>query len=389
MKLVYVSDRIYPSGNAGGVRIDYISQMFSFMYDVIVIAFNNESTGSYIKRANNEIRILVLPLDTKNFFKKFFYRYLYSGIKAYGLIKKLQINNSYILVYSTNILFVTLVLLATFHKKNTKIIFDIVENFGVNNFKFGILNPKYYLFRFLYNHVYNRCDGVFAISKRIQLDFSYRSIPAFILPPLFSSSDFINTKNYNLTLKNFIYSGNPFGKENIQLMFIVLTKLLEKGFNLHLHLTGVSTHDWNKRINFQKNYPLLYENTTIYSWMDILDLYKLYSTMHFTFFLREEIQSNICNFPMKLVEMMNYGIIPVISKVGDYGNDLIDNYDAFLLESNDIQSIIKKFEMIFSMNHNQLFDISNKSIASSLKYDYAKYYNTNSVNLSSFMNSIL
>ena len=384
MNLYYISDRIYPSGNAGGIRIDYITRMFSFLYDVSVIAFNNKSKTNYINKINSKIKVYILSLESGRLIRKFLDRYIFSGIQASKIINSILVRNSTVVIYSTNIIFVLFVLCALRRKSNVKIIFDVVENFGPNNFKFGVLNPKYFLFRILYNFIYCRGDGVYAISKSIRTDFVKKGVPSFILPPLFSSTEFNNQKDYSLEIKNFIYSGNPFGKENLELMFAVLTILLERGNTLCLHLAGISIMDLNKYINFEKKYPLLRKNTIIYGWLPLSDLYKIYEKMHFTFFLRDNIQSNVCNFPMKLVEMMNYGIIPVISNVGDYAEALDDNLNAFLIDKNCESICFEKFIQILNKSTSELFNISKNARSSSKNYDYLVFYEKYKSELISF-----
>ena len=388
MNLYYISDRIYPSGNAGGIRIDYLTRMFSFRYDVSVIAFNNKSKTNYISEVNTNLKVYVLPLCENNKIVYLLDRYLISGIRAYNMMKRLSIENSKIILYTTNIIFVIIILFALRSKKNNKYIFDVVENFGPNNFKFGFFNPKYYLFRILYNYLYSRAHGVFAISKGIQRDFVKKGVSSLILPPLFSSTEFLRQKDYCVEVKNFIYSGNPFGKENLELMFTVLTILLERGYSLVLHLAGSSLNDYNKYTKFEKKYPLLRKNTIIYGFLPLSDLYKIYEKMHFTFFLRDNTQSNLCNFPMKLVEMMNFGIIPIISRVGDYAQVLTNNYDAFLIENNNIDSIIERFEQILEKSVEDFSNMSINARSSSERYDFISYYKKNANNIDSFMNNI-
>ena len=57
---------------------------------------------------------------------------------------------------------------------------------------------------------------------------------------------------------------------------------------------------------------------TVHDWMVYDELDALYRRMHFLLLSRGVCQMTQANFPSKVPETMNYGIVPIASDVGDY-----------------------------------------------------------------------
>ena len=178
--IVYISDRIVPNGNAGGVRIDHITRMLQSIFSkVSVISFGEQNFKNFEdQRSFHKIHL------NKNFIGKLSSKF-FSGYKAAKIYSEIMSNNDIIILYSTNIFFTFPVLLFAKYKRN-KIFFDVVENFHHQKFFLGYFSPKYWLFRTLMRYVFTQGNGVFAISKAIAKYFNELGVSFFILPPLFS-----------------------------------------------------------------------------------------------------------------------------------------------------------------------------------------------------------
>jgi glycosyltransferase involved in cell wall biosynthesis len=379
--IYYISDRIYPSGNAGGVRIFHIANMLKNFFNVHIVTFNNKSNFNYHE---NNIFHYIIPLQIKNKFLLVLNKYLFSGVQSFLILRRIIRANSHILVYSTNIFF--LLPLFYFKFRGHKLLFDVVENYSSNNFFCCYINPKYYLFRFVYAFLYPRSDGNFCISSHIRnyysLDFN-----TFILPPLYKKRYNQENSRFDRSIRNYsiIYSGMPFGKENLSLMFKILDTLLSKGFNFDFHFTGIEKKRLLRKTQLTINYPFLSRHIFIHGFLSQENLHNLYKKSHFTFFLRNNYQSNICCFPMKLIEMMNFGIIPIISNTGDYGSNLTDVVNSFVFQNLDEEYCIKKFSEVLHMDKDKLSRISLMSTQFVNDYDPSSFYQTNKTELTNFL----
>lgn len=379
--IFYVSDRIYPSGNAGGVRILHIASMLKNFFKVNIVTFNNKSAKKY---EENNIIHFVIPFKTTHKLFSFINNYLLSGLRSLIIIKKNICPRSSILIYSTNIFFIIPIFYLKF--KGHKLFFDVVENYSKNNFSAYLVNPKYYFFKIVYYLIYPRSDGNFCISSHIKNSFPEK-LNTFILPPLYKKrcNNIISCSDRQISKYSIIYSGMPFGKENLTLMFKILEKLLAEGFKFDFHFTGIEKNRLLKKTSLNTKYPNLYQNIHIHGFLSQVNLHKLYIKSHFTFFLRNNYPSNISCFPMKLIEMMNFGIIPIISNTGDYGENLTDTNDSFIFQNLDEDYCLKKFSSVLLMGKDELIRISTRATQFVNDYDPYSFYQSHKSELTKFL----
>tara|TARA_B100001093_G_C26850269_1_gene1024820 strand:- start:3593 stop:4135 length:543 start_codon:yes stop_codon:yes gene_type:complete len=177
----------------------------------------------------------------------------------------------------------------------------------------------------------------------------------------------------------------PFGKENLTLMFRILEKLLSKGFKFDFHFTGIEKNRLLKKTFLNTKYPNLYQNIHIHGFLSQENLHKLYKKSQFTFFLRNNYPSNISCFPMKLIEMMNFGIIPIISNTGDYGANLTDTNDSFIFHNLDEDYCLKKFSSVLLMGKDELIRISSRATQFVNDYDPYSFYQSHKSELTKFL----
>jgi len=385
-KIIYMADRIMPNGNAGGVRINYISRLFDYLgCKTTVISFNDDKKFVGLKN----IKYLDIPL--KSGCLLFFYKYFLAGFFAVFLAHKSNsLNKTYdinLIIYSTNIFFVfPIFCYAKFFK--LKIYFDVVENFHSGRYKLGIFSPKFLLFKLLFKYVYSSGNGIFGISHEVVKFFKQRGVKTIILPPLFEF-DKKNLKEKKLNLGvNLIYSGSPFDKEDLNLMIRALAGLsLDSRKQIVFNLSGVSKQRF---INFCNKNDIDYEHISpmikFHEWLSVEDLHKLYNKSHFLFFLRKDNLANRSNFPMKLIEMLSFGIPPILSNVGDYGNIINHQINGFIIPENDLRNAIKYLEIISKMNNQEYSSMQMKALKLGIKYDYRTYGKSNKQEILNFLN---
>ena len=89
---------------------------------------------------------------------------------------------------------------------------------------------------------------------------------------------------------------------------------------LKLNFTGVKKNEIMRYCEINDiNFDNVKDNLYFYPWLTQSELHSVYVGSHFQFFLRKNNPSNVSNYPMKLIEMLSFGIVPILSDVGDYG----------------------------------------------------------------------
>ena len=90
-----------------------------------------------------------------------------------------------------------------------------------------------------------------------------------------------------------------------------------------------------------------YKNSLfIHGWLEYDDLMKLYQSMDYLLLAREKNQFTLSNFPSKVPEMLNYGIVPVCSEVGDYTELYLENnVDSIIFEGSSPDDCAKAIRL--------------------------------------------
>ena len=158
-------------------------------------------------------------------------------------------------------------------------------------------------------------DGVISISDFISDYYVSRGIPTCKIPPMIKFNNNIYEKSVNKW--NIIFPANGGMKDDLVSLLQGISLLGDESLGkVHLDLMGVKkeevdailSNEWEKVKNV----------ITVHTWMKYEELTRLYEKARVLLLPRKTNQTTIANFPSKVPEVMNYGVIPVVSAVGDY-----------------------------------------------------------------------
>ena len=374
--LQYIADRTVPNGDAGGVRVNYISRLFDNIgFKVSVISFFEDKKFDGHKNIQYHKIVQFKGLIGS------LYRYFGAGFSAICILQKILKTDikvsSRVVIYSTNLFFILPILFYLKVKKVT-VFFDVVENFHCGHYafgRFGKLSPRYILIKSLYRFIYTLGDGILGISDAIQSHFDNLGVKSICLPPVYQQVP----KNVKLKkLKNqinLIYSGVPYGKEDLRLMLKAMELISTDAKNkITLHFTGVDKEKFENfcdahLIDVQKVMSLI----RFHGWVSSDQLHTMYTESHFLFFLRESNQANISNFPMKLIELLSFGIPPILSDVGDYGKMISDGVDGFVVPTGNLDAAVDCLERVTMLSEREYQLMQTNAFKLGSQFDYRKY----------------
>lgn len=235
------------------------------------------------------------------------------------LIIKLFSKANLIYIQSLHNLFYSFIFVKFFKKKYVLDLHGLVpEEFDM----FGE-HTKAYISNTIEKYIYSNLSFVIGVTHKLT-DFYKKKHPdakaKYIIYPILPNN-LTNITNEeieaacNLDKVNFIYSGNLQPWQNIDLMVENIKKISDNGNFFFQILTG---NVEEMKIKFkEKNVDMKNINIKGVASEELSEYYK---KSHYGFILRDDLAVNNVACPTKLIEYMNYGIIPIVlsDEIGDF-----------------------------------------------------------------------
>ena len=339
MKRVFICSEVsFPRGGAASNYIEYLAlSLLDAGYHPVVIGQgkNPEEDLRGETYVYNGIHYYNYPQQTKlsrHKLKRFIDANFYNGKQIVSLLKKLQLSSEdYIIFYTRNCFTIDPVLsyanqqgtmatmVVTEHREESQAMNKLLSWRSIYSFKYSISKTK----------------SVIPISLHLERYFQEQGCRTLLLPSMANPFEYSFEVNKNSKTVNFIYSGSDFAKDSFHTMLksFLLLNAEEKRI-VRFHLTGVK---YEKLVAYlgdeSKILKELESVITIHPWLEYDELVKLMKQMDYLFIAREITQTTLANFPSKVPEMMCYGVIPLVSRVGDYtGLYLADGKDSLMFD---------------------------------------------------------
>jgi glycosyltransferase involved in cell wall biosynthesis len=367
-KIIYISERKFPDGNAGGVRTLYMAKLLKeYTGDVHVLSVGDVKLNSQLNCNYQGVSFLNIGV-----FKNRFVNYFLNGIrllkKTKSITKKLSSNEYLLVIYSTNIIFISYFLLFFNLKKN--IAFDVVENFGRD--KFSRFDVRYFLFKILYNKIYKKSKFNFIISREMASHFSETS--CIFIPSIIDINNYeVNSGVTNQEKVKLIYFGTPFGKENVTLMLNSFIDLVNNDDNFELHFTGVTIEDFYQLEIYKNVKRYLNKSIFIHGWVEHSDMKKLVQESSFLFFIRDETHTNKYNFPTKLAESFAMGLPCICNLYGPY-SEFVHKKNSIIIENLSKSAVVKKMKCLSSIGLSEYSELcKNARKTAEIHFNYKSY----------------
>lgn len=196
-----------------------------------------------------------------------------------------------------------------------KIIGGILEMFERENFLGS--DSAYKEYNYVVESLFPQFDVVMPISTYIEDYYKKKSVPTVCLPIMADSKEF-KVKQKTFDKARFILPANGKMKDSLESMLNAFASLSEDELTrTELHLCGVNELTV-KKILTEERYENLKNSLIIHNWMKYEELIELYQQMNFLVLARDTSQMTLANFPSKVPETMAFGIVPIVSEVGDY-----------------------------------------------------------------------
>lgn len=343
-KIVFCGNFNFPRGGATANYIENLAKSLQISgYSTEVIS--NVNKNSLIEESEdfNYEGIKVHPYEmSDNKLKKNFQLQFLQYKYVLQILKSIDLKANDVVITSTSNNFLNRAITRWCKNKEIKTIACVLEWHESKFFKYKSFDFRYWQYLDYFYKANLKFDAIIPISKKINNFYESKGLNTFLMPPLTNTKDISYTKKRNLK-KKFIFPANGKMKDDLNTMLKAI-KYYKYDNNLEFHFCGVKKIEIEKIIgeNFLEEYNNL---IVVHDWLDYNDLLELYKTMDFLLLIRRTSKQTLSNFPSKVPEVMTYGVIPVVSNVGDYTNYYLqDNYDSIFIEKNDIDSCIEAID---------------------------------------------
>ena len=345
----------YPRGNATANYVQYLAKALQEEGFCVTVmsALNPEfklSDGDVI----GGITVRNIRWESKfSYIRRLMNGRLFPFVLA-GKIAELRLTSDDILIAPTSLPAIS-TLFRLKKKYKFKTIGYPLEWFGVEQYKTPREAKKGEVqFQLNANH-----DLLFPISYHIRNQFP--KTPALVLPIMADVTEFPFVPK-KMDVCRFILPANGMMKDALPEMLHGLALLTKEELSrLEFHFTGVTENQIKSILNGFE-YEKIKNSIILHDWMKYENLISLYQNMHFLLLARDTNQMTLSNFPSKVPEVMTYGVVPVVSRVGDYTKYYLkDGVNSVVFEGCDANSCAKAIRRAMSFSEEEYIEISSKA----------------------------
>lgn len=247
-----------------------------------------------------------------------------------------------------------------FHRYKKLFISYFGEWFDLRYFGINLSGIIRYLRYYAGVAIRKKYDNAVVVSTFLRNNLKIKN--SICIPPMCKMS---NESVNNLSKKRwsnikFIYPGADIGKDRIERIVEAFSILSQSFDNIELHLTGIRNIKKffsDRRLFFNND-----DRIVVHGWLNNKEYNDLLSKMDFCIIIRDDHRISQANFPSKIPEIMKYGIIPIVSSVGDYTDIYLrDCCNSFIVKGAKVSDFVSRINTILNMRLSELDRIHNES----------------------------
>lgn len=231
------------------------------------------------------------------------------------------------------------------------IVYDSVEWYDSTNWRLQYIDPRYYLFQYLWRFYFGRADGIIAISRLIQEHFTKKNQNVVRIPTI---TDCINTHS-RLKIQSqpirFVFAGQlDNGKDNIDTFIAALHIVDPKGERIQMDIYGQSVSQVKKHLGKNAGLLDIHPNIIIHGRVPQQEAQEACLNSDFSVFFRLNRRSANAGFPTKLGECMTFGTPVVCNDTGDISLVVKNRVNGYLLKTRSVDEIADALRHILSLS---------------------------------------
>jgi len=370
-KLIIIGDLKFPNGSASSNYVQNLIKVFiELKYRIIV--FSTKSSSYFVN--DNNITFYALP-DLGGGIKRFLNLHLTFFPKIRQELRNIQINKSDILLSYAITPSINKFVLKLKKSYRVKAIAPVVEWFTFKRYKYFFLNFHWITFAYTFYLLYKKFDILYSISSKIHKHFKKLNCNSFIVPFLTDSYGEMNIQKKETNTFKIIVSGTIGEKTSVLNLLNSLVELpneLNTINKIEVHFTKISLK--NLKVYFDSNsLDKLSPFLRFHSNLSYSKYTNLLRESHFLYLVRETKFETQANFPSKGPESMTYGLVPIVTKLGDFEKNYLDaGHNSITIDSNDTNNHLIILNYILNLYWKDYLKLSNNAkvdISNNLNYN--------------------
>lgn len=369
----------FPRGCAASNYVQYLAlALMEIGYSIVLITNENTSEsnkpGGFLDKYKSNISLDTVTIANGKVRHYIDYQYRL-GHYTKEILNKYEITSEDLIVSYSRDLCTNMAILNVKKKTGAKAAVCITEWFPTAEFKFGKFNRRYLEQKICMNVLYFKFDYVFPISEYICNHFRQRGKAVLCLPIMADPNEFDYVEKTVYKKRKFIYPANGKIKDSIDITLNAFAKLSEEELNsIELHISGIK---YETLINLMPETltSRVGKEIIVHQWMEYKELVSLYKDVNYLIISRGTNQMTLSNFPSKVPETMAYGVVPIISDVGDYTKYYLrDNEDSIFIEENSIDACLKVIKKAIYLKTEDLKSLSENARTTCVTKFYYKVW---------------
>ena len=199
-----------------------------------------------------------------------------------------------------------------------------------------------------------KAQNIFPISRHLQEYYRQKGCNTLLLPILADPFEYPQQSKIDDGVYRIVFPSNGFVKDALQQMLHGISLLSDEELKkIEIHFTGIGLNRLKENAD-EKFISMIGRQVIVHSWLEYSDLVDLYQKMDFLLLAREDNQMTQANFPSKVPEVMCYGVIPIVSKVGDYTDlYLKDGVNSIVFEGCSANDIFMALQSAIALSPNK------------------------------------
>ena len=311
----------FPHGSSSANYVQHFADaLIDLGYHVVILSDANkgelQKEDNWINAHNGKAEIQDILIRKDNKWIRYIDNNFLFTLRVVKKFKKMEKNHQDIMISYTHDGILSLIMNRIAKKANMKTYACVVEMYPKEEYGHWLFSLKYWKEYINYKFAFPKYNCIFPISSFIKQYLDRNNINNRCIPCMANPFEYEYKEKIRTGKRVFIYPAMGKMKDSLSAILGSFNYLnAEEISHMEFHITGVKEEKVREYIS---DWDTVKKSVVIHKWMEYDELISLYGKCDYMLLAREVNQMTKANFPSKVPEVMCFGVVPIVSKVGDY-----------------------------------------------------------------------